>query len=149
MNVKDIMTPEIYVCHINDSLDKIAMMMWNQNCGAIAVINDKEEPIGIVTDRDIAMSCALNHKAPWELQTETILGEQALAFAMEDDTVEDALAVMKERKVRRLPVVNEDYHLTGILSIDDVIYRSKKGKSVKNISYDTTMETLKVVTLQS
>ena len=148
MKVKEIMTPEVYVCHTSDSLHEVAMMMWNQNCGSIVVINDKEKPIGMITDRDIAMSCALNHKAPWELQSETVLGEQSLAFAVEDDTVEQALLLMKERKIRRLPVVDSSFHLTGILSVDDIIYHSKKSKGVKNISYDTTIETLKVVTMQ-
>ena len=145
MKVNDVMTTDVQCCMVNSSLDEIASKMWQGSCGAIPVVDKDARPVGMITDRDIAMSCTLNHKAPWELQASTVIGERELFTCSKDDSVDIALSIMKDRKVRRLPVTDNLGHLVGMLSIDDIVARSSKGKLAQNIPYDVTMTTLKAV----
>ncbi len=148
MNIEEIMTTEIQCCNRNTSLNEIASQMWEYNCGAIPVIDDESKPVGMVTDRDIAMSCTLNHKAPWELEASTVIGNRELFTCSQDDSLETALAIMSDNKIRRLPVTDQDGYLVGILTIDDIIARSNSGKPEKALSYKNTMSTLKAVSFQ-
>jgi CBS domain-containing protein len=143
MKIKNIMTTDVQSCSPATSLDKIASMMWEHNCGSIAVVSDERKPVGMVTDRDIAMCCTLNHKAPWELESSTVIGNRELFSCSQDDDVATALEIMQENKVRRLPVTDSDGFLSGILTIDDIVAFSDKRKLAKFISYDATMDTLK------
>ena len=145
MKVNEIMSSEVKCCSNDTSLDTVAMMMWEGDCGSIPVVDEDKRPIGMVTDRDIAMSCALNHKAPWELSTSTITGNQNIHTCSDIDNMETALSIMKKNKVRRLPVTNTEGELTGLLSIDDIVSCSQKGKSRAGLSYEATMDTLKAV----
>lgn len=145
MKVKNIMSSEPKFCNINTSLDKIASMMWEANCGAIGIVDDQNEPVGLVTDRDIAMCCTLNHKAPWELQASTVIGNRPLFTCSEEDVIDKALAKMQKEKVRRLLVVDKSGYMTGMLSIDDVVSNSSSGILTKGIPLDATLDTLKAV----
>ena len=147
MNVDDIMITDASCCYAYTSLDQVAMLMWEYNCGSIPVVDSENKPIGIITDRDIAMSCALNHKAPWELNASTIMGERMLYTCSTDDNLEMAMSTMKNQKVRRLPVTNSDGYFVGMISIDDIVACSDKKQSAKKMSYDLTMNTLKAVAI--
>lgn len=148
MNVDEIMTTDIHWCNQNTSLNEIASQMWEYNCGVIPIVDHESKPIGMITDRDIAMSCTLNHKAPWELDASTVLGNRGLFTCSQNDSLDSALAIMKDNKIRRLPVTDNDGFLVGLLSIDDVISRSKNTKAAKELSYENTMNTLKAVSFQ-
>ena len=147
MNVNDIMITDAKCCSPDTPLDQVAMQMWEYNCGSIPVTDNENKPVGIVTDRDIAMCCALNHKAPWELNASTIMGERALYTYSTDDTLEVALSTMKDQKVRRLPVTNGEGCFAGMISIDDIITCSAKGASARKMPYELTMNTLKAVVI--
>lgn len=146
MNVNDIMSLNVKSCASDLTLDQVALMMWENDCGSIPVVIDNK-PVGIVTDRDIAMCCALNHRAPWELSVLTITADRTLYTCSAADNIEDALAIMKDKKVRRLPVVDADGCLVGMLSIDDIITHADKSKLRKAPSYDVTMSALKAVAI--
>jgi len=148
MKVKTVMSPDVQCCNVNTSLNDIASKMWEHNCGSIPVVDDESKPIGMVTDRDIAMSCTLNHKAPWELAASTVIGSAEVFSCLDTDTIDIALVKMKDKKVRRLPVINKDGYLVGMLSIDDLVARSGNGKSSLAIPYDLTLKTLKSVAIQ-
>ena len=146
MNVNDIMSSKVMSCSPEASLAQAAILMWESDCGSIPVVSD-DRPVGIITDRDIAMCCALNNRAPGELSVLIITADRALYTCSTTDTIEDALAVMKDKKVRRLPVVDKDGRLAGMLSIDDIISSADKGKLRKAPSYDVTMGALKAVAI--
>lgn len=147
MNVDDIMITDASCCSADTTLDKVAMQMWECDCGSIPVVDSKNKPIGIITDRDIAMCCALNHKAPWEMNASTIMAERMLYTCSTDDNLEMAMSTMENQKVRRLPVTNSDGSFAGMISIDDIVACSAKNKSANKMSYDLTMNTLKAVAI--
>ncbi len=119
MRVKDLMTNTPSICRIDESANEAARIMWDHDCGAVPVVDHDGRLAGIVTDRDICMA-AYFHGAP--------LGSIAVADVMSRDIctceAHEELAAaeqrMRDRQVRRLPVVDGDHVLTGILSLSDV-----------------------------
>ncbi len=148
MNVRDIMSATVTCCGQHEDLESIALMMMNNDCGSIPITNDMGQPIGIITDRDIAIAAAARHKALWQLYAEDFLTGQPVSVCSADDDIHAALAVMQRARVRRLPVVNEDSEILGILSMDDVVSsadRGVRGKGSPDLSYDDAVMTLKVM----
>jgi len=147
MNISDVMTRDVKFCSPDMRLDQVAMMMWDGDYGVIPVVDNENRPIGMVTDRDIVMCCALNQKSLKELTISTIIGNRELFSCSANDELESALSIMKERKVRRLPVTNDQGYLAGILSIGDIVAFTEEAKSATAIPYEVTMNTLKAVAI--
>jgi len=147
MNVQDIMTTDVATCGSDTNLEAIASMMWNRNCGAIPVLNQSGQPVGVVTDRDIAMGCALNHKPLWELTAQDILGGREVHFCQATDSIKSSLQQMSQNHIRRLPVVNNEGHLVGMLSLGDIVAyaESEMPGKIPEISFGETINTLKQV----
>lgn len=143
MKACDVMVRDVKTCSPDDTLESVAMVMWNNDCGSVTMIDQMGTPIGIITDRDIAMSCALNHKSLWELSVKDVTNNRSLYMCNENDDVKSTLATMQQQKIRRLPVVNKAGHLEGIISIDDIVACSKE--TMPDLSYRDTMKTLKAV----
>lgn len=148
MRVYDIMATDVQSSGVNTSLDTVASKMWQHNCSAIPIVDSNDRPMGMITDSDIAMCCKLNHKAPWELEALTVIANREHYVCWKDDDIDIAMALMKDRKIRRLAVADNDGHLVGVLSIDDVVSCFIKEKPAQKFLYDTAMHTLKVVTIQ-
>src|SRR3990172_13401491 len=106
MNVRELMIKNVAFCAPDASLESIAMQMWDKDCGSIPVVDGNGRPLGILTDRDIAMGCAMNHKALWEMRATEITNNRPLYTCHSDDDVQSALHTMAAHHVRRLPVVD-------------------------------------------
>lgn len=143
MKVRDVMEKDVKTCSLDDNLESVAMLMWNNDCGSAPVIDQSGTPIGIITDRDIAMSCALNHKPLWELRTRDVTNNRPLYTCHENDDMSFALETMRAHRIRRLPVVDKTGHLRGLISIDDIVACSED--KLTGMSFQDTMNTLKAV----
>lgn len=134
MFVNEAMSTNVKVCHGDTNLDAVSRLMWENDCGAIPVVNAKNKPIGIVTDRDIAMAAMLNHRPLWEIEAGSLLSKQRLCSCHQDTSLEDCMVEMEQNGVRRMPVVGEDGRLVGIISMGDIVAfaGSKSGKVRKN-----------------
>jgi CBS domain-containing protein len=129
MNANEIMTTDVKTCRADSNLEDVSRLMWEFDCGAIPVVNNKNKPIGIVTDRDIAMSAMLNHKPLWEIGVSALTNGQRLCCCLQGDPVEDCLVKMEQNGVRRILVVGEDGRLAGILSMGDAVAFANKSKT--------------------
>jgi CBS domain-containing protein len=148
MNVSDVMQRGVKVCGVASTLEAAAMLMWDNDCGALPVVDDIGHPVGIVTDRDIAMTAALNHRPLWDLVCGDITGSRTLFTCHADEDVRSALKTMWAQRVRRLPVVDAGQQLVGILSMDDIVScaeRGARGQTVPDLSFDDAMNALKAV----
>jgi CBS domain-containing protein len=148
MNVRDVMTRDAKGCSPDTSLESVAMMMWDHNCGSIPVVDPTGTPIGLITDRDIAMSAALGHKPLWELTARDVLNGRAVYTCRADDNLKAALKTMWAQHIRRIPVVDAGGHLAGILSVDDIVShaeRGSRGQMPPELSFDDAVATLKSV----
>ena len=121
MNVKSAMVRDVVSCHADTPLDSVAMTMWQRDCGCVPVVDSEDRPIGIVTDRDIAMGSVLQRKPLWEMTAQSICGSRELYCCTLTDDLHKALELMHDHAVRRLPVVNGKGKLVGIISMGDII----------------------------
>jgi CBS-domain-containing membrane protein len=146
MKVRDIMTPDAKTCWITESLADAAKAMWENDCGILPVIKDGRKVVGLVTDRDICMATAMQERNPSGISVEEIMTGKVYAAAPDDD-IHQALETMREHKVRRLPVVDPEGELKGILSMNDIVLKAKEpnGKKVPQLGYADVVKTYKAI----
>jgi len=146
MKVKDVMTPEAKACWITESLTDAAKAMWENDCGILPVIKDGRKVVGLITDRDICMATAIRESNPSSISVEEVMSGEVYAAGLEDD-IHQALETMQERKVRRLPVVDPEGELKGILSMNDIVLKAKepKGKKAPQLAYADVVKTYKAI----
>ncbi len=121
MKIREIMTSEPATCTLNTSLHKVAQLMADHDCGCIPVLADESKslPIGVITDRDIALRTLAHNKNPLnmvagEVMTDTVVTADA------DGTVEECCETMEKNHLRRLVVVDENGLLCGMISQADI-----------------------------
>jgi CBS-domain-containing membrane protein len=130
MKVKEIMTPNAKAIWLTESLADAAKLMWENDCGVLPIIKDGRKVIGMITDRDICMATVMRDTNPSHVSVEEVMTGQIYSVNPEDD-IDQALEAMQEHKIRRLPVVNAEGELEGILSMNDVVLNAKgKGDSI-------------------
>ena len=127
MKVDRIMERNVITCGPDDTLESAATLMWNHDCGAIPIVDGDRRALGFVTDRDIAMASALQHKPLWQIKTQEIGNDRQIYSCPVGTDAEEAVQVMGEHGVRRLLIVDEGGRVEGLLSIDDVICSADQG----------------------
>ena len=130
MRVKDLMTQPVHTVHERDSLDRAAYVMWNHDCGAVPVVNDDGRAVGMITDRDICMAALTQGKSLGEIHVSSAMSRKLWSCRPGDD-VKDAEQTMRAHQVRRLPVVDSDGKLVGLLSISDLARAAVTAKGSK------------------
>lgn len=96
--------------------------MYEGDCGVLPVLGEKEEGIGMITDRDVAIATMTKNKPPSEIFVAEIMSGKVHACGP-DDNLESALETMAAERVRRLPVLDAERRVVGVLSMNDVILR--------------------------
>jgi CBS domain-containing protein len=124
MKVKEICTWDPWVCPIEGSLADAAQIMWDGDCGSVPIIDAERKVVGIISDRDITMAALTKDRVPRSVGVREVMTGDVVTCHPEDD-VRLALRTMGERRVRRLPVIDEQGRLQGILSISDCIRHAK------------------------
>lgn len=146
MKVKDVMTGSPSVCDLNESLAEAAKTMWEADCGVLPVLKDGKEVVGLITDRDICMAMAMRDSHPTAISAEEVITGEVYSVAPEDD-IQKALEVMQQHQVRRLPVINPEGELEGMLSMNDIVLKAQRkgnGKSAE-IRYADVVNTYKAI----
>jgi CBS domain-containing protein len=121
MKVKDIMTKDPAVCMPDTSLRDVALMMVDQDCGQIPVIEStlRPRPIGVVTDRDIIVRAVARGMNPIDMTAADVMTSPALTVTPETG-VEECAETLADRRVRRMPVIDDDGVCQGIVSQADI-----------------------------
>lgn len=137
MKVGSLCVRETVLVEKSDSLLAAAKLMHNYHVGALVVVEtlgQKNRPVGIITDRDIVMDGVAQERS-----METTVGEilsPELVTAPEDALLYDVLEMMKAKGIRRIPVVDAEGYLSGILTMDDVIeFLTDEMKTISTLYY--------------
>jgi CBS domain-containing protein len=118
--VRDVMTRDVATCAPDASLAEAARVMWVRDCGFVPVTEGATGPLcGVVTDRDACMAAYTQGKALSDISVRTAMATD-VATVREDESLARAHALMRDRRVRRLPVVDSDRRVVGVLSLNDV-----------------------------
>ena len=120
MRVRDVMTPDPACCTPESSAHEAAALMRDNDCGSLPVVDSSSSRrlVGTVTDRDLAVRVLAEGKGP-ETRIREVMTEGPTT-AMPDDEVEVVREVMVAQQVRRVPVVDEDGRVVGIVSQADI-----------------------------
>lgn len=146
MKVKEIMTPSTKAIWLTESLVDAAKLMWENDCGVLPIIKDGRKVIGMITDRDICMAIAMRDANPSGVSVEEVMTGLVYSVKPEDD-VYQALQAMQEHKIRRLPVINVEGELEGILSMNDIVLNAKNadGPHSESLSYGDVVKTYQAI----
>jgi len=134
MKVEDLMTADVGACRPFDSVDRSAKIMWERDCGAVPVVDQEGRAIAMLTDRDICMAAMTQGRALEDIHVSSAMSRRLWSCRPGDD-VKEAEKVMRAHQVRRLPVVDAEGKLVGVLSISDlarVAVSSKGGRTKKS-----------------
>ena len=117
-HIKDVMTPEVVTLAPTAKAKEAAALMRSLNIGAIPIC-EGTHLMGMVTDRDLVLRVMAEGLNPEHEIMQTIMTSD-VDYCYEDQTVEEAAQVMQDRQVRRLPIINRENELVGIVSLGDV-----------------------------
>jgi CBS domain-containing protein len=142
MKVQEVMTQDVKACFPDTNLAAAVVLMWENDCGVLPVVVNSGNTVGVITDRDIAIAVGTRGRAPQDLRVDEVIQGPVIACTLDDD-VHTALKIMRKDKVRRLPVLNSEGVLKGILSINDVALHAQKGNN--ELDYDDVVSTFKAI----
>jgi CBS domain-containing protein len=147
MTVKELVTSDVKSCNPETDLARAAKIMWDYDCGVVPVVNDQRNVIGMITDRDICIAATTRSASPADIQVGDVMSREVHACSLGDD-VRVALQTMKERRVRRLPVLDEQQRLAGIISMNDVVMEAECRRGA-DVSGEEFLVTLKAICAHS
>jgi CBS domain-containing protein len=139
---RDVMTPDPACCTPNTTLDQVAKMMVQNNCGEIPVIDVNDQLIGVVTDRDIVCRVVADGKNPIAYTAETCMSQPVVSVEA-GDPIEHVVSTMETHQIRRVLVVDERGCCAGIIAQADLAWAEplpEVGELVREVSRDTGRE---------
>lgn len=119
MTASDLMSAPAATCRQDTSLADAAALLRDHDCGFMPVLDANDYVAGVVTDRDLAIAFA-NAGEPWDQLTAGRAMTGPAHTCLPTDSVADALQTMSHFRVRRLPVVDRQGRLLGVISLDDI-----------------------------
>ena len=122
--ITSVMTANPASCRHDTPLRDVARMMIENDCGQIPVVDDAGAPVGVVTDRDIVVRAVADGGDVAARTAGEVMSRPCSAIGT-GTSVQDAVALMEERKIRRVPVVDDAGRLVGIVSIADLALAGK------------------------
>lgn len=137
MKCKDIMTKSIKTCNYNCNAKEAAQIMKKFDTGAVPVVDAMNKPLGVITDRDITINSVAEGSSPENVKVLNLMTKHIISVH-EDDSIDVAAQKMKENKVRRVLVVDDEDRLKGIISLADFAlneeFKQEACKIIEQIS---------------
>lgn len=133
MRISEAMTPNVCIVNPSETVQMAAEAMATQGIGLLPV-GENDRLVGMITDRDIAVRAVAKGRGP-----DTPVGEamtEEVRYCFEDDELEDICRNMADLQVRRLPVLDRDKRLVGIIALGDVARETwdSAGQALSSIS---------------
>src|SRR5690349_17546725 len=134
MRVSEAMTRDVRVATPGQTIRDVAKIMGELDCGVMPV-GENDRLIGMITDRDIAIRAVAEGKGP-DTPVRDVMSTEQVLYCFEDEDLAQVAKNMGEQQVRRLPVVNREKRLVGIVSLADVAQSEARSanKAVKGVS---------------
>jgi CBS domain-containing protein len=133
---RDVMTANPACCSAHATLDEVARLMVQNDCGEIPIVDAAERPIGVITDRDIVCRTVAEGKNPTAHTVESVMTRPVVTVRA-DAPIEEVLATMERHQIRRVPVIDDGGCCAGIIAQADVASRvptRQAGELVREVS---------------
>jgi CBS domain-containing protein len=138
MRVDEIMTAPAITCRATDHLATAARAMWEDDCGCIPVVDDDGRLKGLITDRDLCMATYTRGQPLHAIPIDAAMAREAFSCRSHDD-IAKVLDLMRNKQIRRIPVVDDTGRPTGVVSLGDIARAatnedaSRRGLSCENV----------------
>lgn len=140
------MTPNVISCGSDTTLSSAAGMMWDGDCGVLPVVENGKLS-GIITDRDICIALGTRDRVPHTLSVRDVETTAVMTCAPEDE-LRRALEIMRQHKLRRIPVVDSQQQLKGVITLSDIV-SCVDGRNSGGLSYEDVVQALKAICAHS
>jgi CBS domain-containing protein len=124
MLVEQLMTRDVKTCGPDESLAEAARLMWDNDLGCVPVVDEDDTLTGIITDRDVSMAAYARDQALSQINVGEVMTRN-LATCRSDQSHMVASALMRNKQIRRLPIVDAHEHVVGIVSLNDLARHSR------------------------
>src|SRR5713226_3746308 len=143
MHISEVMTKNPTCCTPSGTAQMVARIMKEQDTGIVPVVenNESRKLIGVVTDRDLCLGVVAEGKEPKSVQVKSCMTDKVVSCRPEDD-LDKVIKLMQDNQVRRIPVVDAQNQIVGIVSLADVVRHG-------DVATGQTRETLKKVSAPS
>jgi CBS domain-containing protein len=129
MKIEQLMTRSVCTCEPEDSLFEAAQIMWDRDCGCVPVVRSEDggrRVVGMVTDRDVCMAAYTQGRSLDSMPVSRAMAAHVIS-CRSDDSTDVALAMLRAHQLHRLPVLDEQDHLVGIVSLADLAREARHG----------------------
>jgi CBS domain-containing protein len=130
---RDIMTRDPACCAPGTTLDEVAKMMVQNNCGEIPVIDTSDRVVGVITDRDIVCRVVAEGKNPMGYSVEMCMSQPVVTIR-EDTPLDQIVRTMEKHQIRRVPVLNASGGCAGIVSQADLALKGPEHEIAELVS---------------
>ena len=137
---RDVMTPDPTCCSPHTTLDEVAKLMSQSDCGEIPIIDSTDRLVGVITDRDIVCRVVADGKNP-SAHTAAQYMSQPVVTVRVDSSLTEVVSTMERHQIRRVPVVDEQGLCAGIIAQADLAWTGEErevAEFVRNVSRDPT-----------
>jgi CBS-domain-containing membrane protein len=131
MRIEDLMTHPVHTCFADESLEQVARLMWDCDTGCLVVIDSYRRPIGMITDRDIAMAAYTRGQPLRSLRAGTAMSTDVLT-CYPGTTVRELETKLQSAQIRRIPVIDSSGILVGIVTLADLAHAAQLSSTPLN-----------------
>ncbi len=136
MKLKEVMTHDVETVEPDVNLKEVAQRMKALNVGVLPIC-ENDRLIGLITDRDITVRAIAEGRNPSTTKVSEIMSEE-LICGFEEQDIKEAASIMEEKQIRRMPVLDRNQHIVGIVSLGDLAVKTRDerlvGKTLEGIS---------------
>lgn len=141
MRTEEIMSSPVFTCHTQETLNVAAHVMWEHDCGAIPIVNDKGKLVGMLTDRDICMAAYTQGRPLDEIPIHLAMAKHVQSVRREQPVAE-VEELMASQQLRRIPVVDPAGIPIGIVTVNDLTREAVRPTSHLKGGLTKVMQTL-------
>ena len=138
MKIEDVMTRRVVAARADTELAHVARLMWDNDCGAVPVVDAEDKVVGMVTDRDICMGAHFSGLGLREQRASGCMASEVLTCRPSDDVLA-VVAAMGRRQVRRIPVTDAAGRLVGLVSVGDLFAALARAKAKEQKALGTAL----------
>jgi CBS domain-containing protein len=138
MKAREVMSQPPYTCGPTTDLATVAKIMWDHDCGFVPVVDASGVVAGVITDRDICIATSTRRLLPEHISAAEAMASPIHA-CLSDDSVSDVLATMKQFRIRRVPVIDANGRLQGVVSLNDLVLASDATRAPQASEIVSTM----------
>ena len=127
MKISSLIQRRVTSCTTHDNLERAAQLMWDHDIGCLPVIDEQGQVAGMITDRDVCMAAYTQGLPLRAIAVASVMAKHVFSCTERDD-VDAVERAMREHQIRRMPVIDDQGHPIGIISVNDFVRAARAGK---------------------